>query len=227
MTRPQRLARMCGNTSCVIRTRPNTFVSNWRRQASSGIDSRGPISAYPALLTRMSMPPVASIAAVIEASSVTSSDAVRQPLIPASASGRRAVAQVSWPALASASAVARPMPVEQPVTSAVLFIARTLLTGSAVGVGSGFSRSRRAVMSWSLSGRYFENCSCDVVCPCTASLSLGADYERCQVVLVFHVDEGEIEGVDVSGLTVAAIGDTPKVMTDGNWRLGVLMDDKA
>src|SRR4051794_4002440 len=82
-------------------------------------------------------------------------------------------------------------------------------------------------MSWTLNGRYFENCSCDVVCPCTASLSLGADYDRCQVVLVFHVDEGEIEGVDVSGLTVAAIGDTPKVMTDGNWRLGVLMDDKA
>src|SRR5437764_11241471 len=82
-------------------------------------------------------------------------------------------------------------------------------------------------MAWSLNGRYFENCSCDVVCPCTASLSLGADYDRCQVVLVFHVDEGKIEGVDVSGLTVAAIGDTPKVMTDGNWRLGVLMDDKA
>ena len=29
-------------------------------------------------------------------------------------------------------------------------------------------------MSWNLSGSYFESCSCDVVCPCTASLSLGA-----------------------------------------------------
>lgn len=82
-------------------------------------------------------------------------------------------------------------------------------------------------MTWSLSGRYFENCTCDVVCPCTASLALGADYERCQVVLVFHVDEGDIDGVDVSGLTVAAVGDTPKVMTDGNWRLGMLIDDAA
>src|SRR3954469_7715070 len=82
-------------------------------------------------------------------------------------------------------------------------------------------------MSWSLKGRYFENCSCDVVCPCTASLSLGADYDRCQVVLVFHVDDGEIEGVDVSGLTVAAVGDTPQVMTDGNWRLGMLIDASA
>ena len=83
------------------------------------------------------------------------------------------------------------------------------------------------VMAWSLSGRYFENCTCDVVCPCTASLSLGADYDRCQVILVFHIDQGEIEGVDVGGLTVAAVGDTPKVMTDGNWRLGMLIDAAA
>ena len=82
-------------------------------------------------------------------------------------------------------------------------------------------------MSWSVQGRYFENCSCDVPCPCTTSLALGADYDRCQVVLVFHVDAGEVDGVDVSGLTVAAVGDTPKVMTDGNWRLGVLIDAAA
>ena len=30
-------------------------------------------------------------------------------------------------------------------------------------------------MSWSLEGSYFETCSCDVVCPCTASLALGRD----------------------------------------------------
>jgi hypothetical protein len=82
-------------------------------------------------------------------------------------------------------------------------------------------------MSWSVSGRYFENCTCNVVCPCTASLSLGADYDRCQVVLVFHVDSGDVDGVDVGGLTVAAVGDTPKVMTDGNWRLGMLVDAAA
>lgn len=82
-------------------------------------------------------------------------------------------------------------------------------------------------MSWSVQGRYFENCSCDVPCPCTTSLALGADYDRCQVVLVFHVESGEVDGVDVSGLTVAAVGDTPKVMTDGNWRLGVLIDAAA
>ena len=75
-------------------------------------------------------------------------------------------------------------------------------------------------MSWNLNGSYFETCSCDVVCPCTASLALGATRDRCNVTLVFNISEGDVEGTDVSGLTVAAVADTPKVMTEGNWRLG-------
>ncbi len=82
-------------------------------------------------------------------------------------------------------------------------------------------------MSWKLEGTYFETCSCDVVCPCTASLAFGATYERCKVVLVFNVKDGKVDGTDVSGLTVAAVADTPKVMTDGNWRLGVFIDGAA
>jgi hypothetical protein len=82
-------------------------------------------------------------------------------------------------------------------------------------------------MAWSIEGRYFENCTCEVVCPCTASLSLGADYDRCDVVLVFHVDTGQIEGIDVGGLTLALVADTPKFMHEGNWRVGVLVDDAA
>ena len=82
-------------------------------------------------------------------------------------------------------------------------------------------------MAWKLKGTYFETCSCEVVCPCTASLALGADYDRCRVTLVFNVAEGDVDGTDVSGLTVAAIADTPKVMTEGNWRLGVFIDAAA
>ena len=82
-------------------------------------------------------------------------------------------------------------------------------------------------MSWSIEGRYFENCSCEVVCPCTASLALGAHNDYCRVILAFHVDAGEVDGVDVSGLTLAAVADTPKYMHEGNWRLGVLIDDSA
>lgn len=79
-------------------------------------------------------------------------------------------------------------------------------------------------MSWKIEGSYFETCSCEMVCACTASLALGATYDRCNVTLVFHVQSGEVEGTDVSGLTVAAVADTPKVMTDGDWRLGIFID---
>jgi hypothetical protein len=47
------------------------------------------------------------------------------------------------------------------------------------------------------------------------------------VTLVFNLRQGDVEGVDVGGLTVALIADTPKVMTEGNWRLGVFVDDAA
>lgn len=83
-------------------------------------------------------------------------------------------------------------------------------------------------MAWRLEGTYFENCSCDMVCPCgTSALTMPADYDRCQVVLAFHVDSGEVDSVDVSGLTVAMLADTPPVMGEGNWRVGLFMDESA
>jgi hypothetical protein len=47
------------------------------------------------------------------------------------------------------------------------------------------------------------------------------------VTLVFNITEGEIEGTDVAGLKVAVIADTPKVMTEGNWKLGMFVDENA
>jgi hypothetical protein len=82
-------------------------------------------------------------------------------------------------------------------------------------------------VAWNIEGRYFENCSCEVVCPCTASLALGADYDQCKVALVFHIDSGAVDGVDVGGLTLVAVAQAPKYMHEGNWQLGVLIDDAA
>ncbi len=82
-------------------------------------------------------------------------------------------------------------------------------------------------MSWKLEGSYFETCSCDVVCACSASMALEATRDRCRVTLVFHIKDGEVEGTDVSGLTVAAVADTPKIMSEGNWRVGVIIDAGA
>ena len=83
-------------------------------------------------------------------------------------------------------------------------------------------------MAWNIEGTYFENCSCESVCPCTTSaLTAAADLDRCRVVLAFHVDTGEVEGVDVGDQTVVMVADTPQVMAEGNWRLGLLINDGA
>jgi hypothetical protein len=82
-------------------------------------------------------------------------------------------------------------------------------------------------MAWSLSGSYVETCSCELMCPCNLSFSHGATYDFCRVTLVFNITDGAVEGTDVSGCKVALIADTPKVMTDGNWKVGVFIDDAA
>jgi hypothetical protein len=82
-------------------------------------------------------------------------------------------------------------------------------------------------MAWSLQGSYVETCSCDLICPCNASFDHGATNDYCRATLSFAIRDGEIDGTDVGGLNVVAIIDTPKVMTDGNWRLGVYIDERA
>lgn len=83
-------------------------------------------------------------------------------------------------------------------------------------------------MPWSLEGTYFENCNCDVICPCAATgFTHPSDQDRCCVLFAFHVERGDVDGVDVSDRNVLLVVDAPKQMTDGNWRVGVIMDDRA
>lgn len=83
-------------------------------------------------------------------------------------------------------------------------------------------------MAWSIEGTYFENCNCDFACPCTVtSLASHATQDRCQILVAYHVTRGQIEGVDVAGRTIALIGDAPAQMLQGNWRVGLIIDDKA
>lgn len=83
-------------------------------------------------------------------------------------------------------------------------------------------------MAWQLEGTYFESCSCDAVCPCTwSALSAKATHDRCRALLAYHIESGRIGDVDVGGLSFALFLDTPPVMSEGNWRVGVFLDDTA
>ena len=83
-------------------------------------------------------------------------------------------------------------------------------------------------MAWKLEGTYFENCNCTFACPCSVtSLATAATQDRCTVVLAYHVARGQVDGVDVGGHNVAIVADAPAQMIQGNWRVGLIIDDKA
>ena len=83
-------------------------------------------------------------------------------------------------------------------------------------------------MAWRLEGTYIENCNCKVVCPCAASaFAAPATYDRCNAALAWHIDSGEVDGTDVSDLSVVLVLDSPRQMSEGNWRVGMFMDDRA
>lgn len=68
-------------------------------------------------------------------------------------------------------------------------------------------------------------CDCNVLCPCW--IGEDPDPGTCDAVVAYHIDRGQIEGIDVSGLTLATIGHIPGNVLAGNHHLVVLIDDRA
>jgi hypothetical protein len=58
-------------------------------------------------------------------------------------------------------------------------------------------------------------------------LTARATLDRCRALLAYHVADGDVDGLDVSGLTFALFLDTPPVMSEGDWRVGVYLDQAA
>ncbi len=85
--------------------------------------------------------------------------------------------------------------------------------------------------SLQLSGNYFENCNCDVVCPClmstNAQLTSKPTQGVCDVALVFHIDTGSYGDVRLDGLNIAMIAHAPGPMADGNWTAAAYIDEQA
>ncbi len=80
-------------------------------------------------------------------------------------------------------------------------------------------------MAYRLQGRLLEVCTCNVLCPCW----VGADPDNgtCDGTLSWHFDKGEIDGVDVSGLTIAILCHIPGNILKGDWKAVVFIDEKA
>ncbi|HKV57727.1 MAG TPA: DUF1326 domain-containing protein [Ktedonobacteraceae bacterium] len=84
---------------------------------------------------------------------------------------------------------------------------------------------------WQITGDYFENCNCNVVCPCTISpnqpLSSRPTEGACEVAFAFHIANGSYSNVTLDGLNVAMIGRTPGPMGEGNWSVALYLDERA
>jgi len=58
-------------------------------------------------------------------------------------------------------------------------------------------------MPYRMSGRFFEACDCYVPCPCWFEQDPNED--ECNGVVAWQIENGEIDGVDVTGLSVVSV----------------------
>lgn len=88
-----------------------------------------------------------------------------------------------------------------------------------------------ASATWSITGEYFENCSCTVACPCIfsekAPLTAEPTEGVCDAAFAFHIDSGSFGDVSLDGLNVGLATHTPGVMIEGNWKIVLYIDERA
>lgn len=81
-------------------------------------------------------------------------------------------------------------------------------------------------MAYEIEGRLLEVCTCNVLCPCW--IGEDPDGGTCDSALAWHIDGGSIEGVDVTGRTVALSVHIPgNVLTPASWKAAVFVDEGA
>jgi hypothetical protein len=76
-----------------------------------------------------------------------------------------------------------------------------------------------------LDGTLLEACSCGGPCPCWVGDD--PDGGRCDSVNAYHIDRGQVGGVDVSNLSFVQVNQIPGNVLEGNWRAVFYIDDNA
>lgn len=83
-------------------------------------------------------------------------------------------------------------------------------------------------MTWAFKGHMIENCSCNMFCPCWFAVKeyMIMDQGWCALSLTFQIEQGQSDGVDLSGRTVTILGDWPgPTLFDGNGTARIFLDD--
>jgi len=82
--------------------------------------------------------------------------------------------------------------------------------------------------AWNASGDYFETCTCDYLCPCLSSnLTAPPTKGECVFAFAFRVDRGRFADVSLDGLCFALVGVAPGEMGEGNWKVGLIVDERV
>ena len=85
-----------------------------------------------------------------------------------------------------------------------------------------------ATPAWQLSGQYYETCSCDFVCPCLpGGMTVSPTKGSCTFAMAFQVDRGAYGPVSLDRLGFIVLGFTPEAMAQGNWSVGLIVDERA
>lgn len=80
-------------------------------------------------------------------------------------------------------------------------------------------------MAYHLEGRLLEVCDCRVLCPCW--IGEDPDNGTCESMQAWHFDKGNVDGLDMSGRTVAAAFHIPGNVLKGGFRAALYVDDGA
>lgn len=82
-------------------------------------------------------------------------------------------------------------------------------------------------MSWQVSGRSMELCSCKAFCPCWLGPEGEPDQEWCAAIFGFDVEAGNSDGVDLAGTKVVFIAHWPANFFSGNGSARLYIDEAA
>lgn len=77
-------------------------------------------------------------------------------------------------------------------------------------------------MAWTIKAKYYEACNCAYGCPC--NMNGFPTHGNCEGTVSFEILEGEKDGVDLSGVKVAAAVKWPGAIHEGNGQEVVFID---
>lgn len=84
---------------------------------------------------------------------------------------------------------------------------------------------------WQISGEFFENCNCAVVCPCLFSTNHPFTSQPtegfCDIAYACHINTGTYENTTLDDLNAVLIAHMPGAFAAGDWSVALYLDERA